>query len=327
MGDRCSIFHNLVRDIGVSTGASGNPGVCNNAMAGICHQTFGTGEETNVGKTEEPILPVSTSTPPNFPPEQRRLFVEVLELMNARNVPYVVSGAFALQKHTGIWRDTKDLDLFLAPEDVPKALSELAAHGFETEVCDPVWLAKAHRADFFVDLITGMSNAVISVDRSWIERAAPADILGVPSRVLGAEELIASKLFVTRRERFDGADIVHVIHGTQGRLDWDRVLKTVSEHWEIVLWAMVLFQYTYPAQSHFIPRRIWDDLLGRLRDQLDNPNPRAHFRGSLLDENMFAIDVHEWGMANLIERSRALREGKIPSDLGEQVQRNVADVA
>ena len=257
---------------------------------------------------EDRPLPISTSTPPLFPAEQRDLFVEVLTLMNERGVPYVVSGAFALQQHTGIWRNTKDLDLFMAPSDVPRALAELIAAGFKTEVCDPVWLWKAHRAGYFVDIITGMSNAVITVDSSWVERAVHSNILGVPSRVLAAEELIASKLFVTRRERFDGADIVHVIHGTRGKLDWDRVLQLVGEHWGIVLWAMMLFQYTYPAQSDYIPRNVWDDLLGRLRAELDNPNPRAHFRGSLLDENMFAIDVHEWGLANLIERQRAQRE-------------------
>jgi len=268
-----------------------------------------------VQKRDEKPLPVSSSQKPVFPPEQERLFREVLELMNASKIPYVVSGAFALGQHTGIWRNTKDLDLFLAPEDIPAALDKLKEAGLETEVCDPVWLAKAHSGDFFVDLITGMSNAVITVDRSWIDRGSPAEVIGVPSRVLGPEELIASKLFVTRRERFDGADIVHVIHGTQGRLDWDRVLSIVGEHWMIVLWAMILFQYTYPAHCNYIPRKVWDDLLGRLRGELDSPNPRAHFRGSLIDENMFAIDVHEWGMANLIEYHRSLREEKLlPTD-------------
>src|SRR5205085_10918580 len=119
-------------------------------------------------------LPVSTSVEPDFPPEQRALFCEVLQHMNHAEVPYVVSGAFALQQHTGIWRNTKDLDLFLPPEAVPEALRHLQEQGFETEIRDPVWLAKAHRDGYFVDLITGMSNAVITVDQSWIERSHEA---------------------------------------------------------------------------------------------------------------------------------------------------------
>ncbi len=261
-------------------------------------------------------MPVSSSQPPVFPPEQKELFCGVLQLLNQSGIPYAVAGAFALGQHTGIWRNTKDLDLFLAPPDIPLALEKLKETGFQTEICDPVWLAKAHRGEFYVDLITGMSNAVITVDRSWIARSSPAEIVGVPTRVLAPEELIASKLFVTRRERFDGADIAHVIQGTQGKLDWKRVLDIVGEHWMILLWAMVLFQYVYPAHCGYIPRSVWNDLLGRLRRELDHPNPRAHFRGSLIDEKMFAIDVNEWGMANLIEYHRGLRDLKPASDKG-----------
>lgn len=260
---------------------------------------------------EDKPLPVSSSSPPVFPPEQESLFREVLSLLNDTGVPYVVSGAFALKEHTGICRNTKDLDLFLAPDGVPKALQELRRAGFEVEVKDPVWLAKAHRDDFFVDLITGMSNGIITVDRSWIDGGTPSEILGVPVRVLGPEELLASKLFVVFRERFDGADIVHLIYKTRGKLDWNRVLNLVGEHWQLVLWVLVLFQYVYPHQSDAVPATLWTDLLDRFRKNLDNPGTVANFRGSLLDDRMFAIDVNEWGLDNLLEESRRLREPKI----------------
>jgi predicted nucleotidyltransferase len=263
---------------------------------------------------EDKPLPISSSAPPQFPAEQESLFREVLTLMNERGVPYAISGAFALREHTGICRNTKDLDLFLAPEDVPKALDELRAAGFETEVKDPVWLAKAHRDDFFVDLITGMSNGIVTVDRSWIERATPSQILGVPVKVLAPEELLVSKIFIAFRERFDGADIVHIVYGTRGKLDWDRVLLLVGEHWQLLLWALVLFQYVYPQESDAVPARIWDKLLQRFRDGLKAPNTSSNFRGSLLDERMFAIDVNEWGLDNLLEESRRRREPKIPTD-------------
>ena len=256
-------------------------------------------------------LPVSSSVPPEFPPEQRTLFCEVLGHLNHAGVPYVVSGAFALQQHTGIWRDTKDLDLFLPAEAVPHALQHLREQGFETEIRDPVWLAKAHRNGYYVDLITGMSNGVITVDQSWIDRGSHSVVLGVPARVLAPEELIASKLFVNFRERFDGADVVHVIFGTKGRLDWQRLLGLVGDHWELLLWEVVLFHYIYPAYRDYVPREVWDELLARLRADLDSPKSSAPFRGSLLDEKMFAIDVREWGMENLLQEQRDRREPKI----------------
>ena len=265
----------------------------------------------------EKELPVSTSVPPDFPPEQRALFCEVLEHLNQAGVQYVVSGAFALQQHTGIWRNTKDLDLFLTSEAVPEALRHLQEQGFETEVRDPVWLAKAHRDGFFVDLITGMSNAVITVDQSWIDRGSPCVVLGVNTRVLAAEELIASKLFVNFRERFDGADVVHIIYGTRGKIDWGRLLQLVGEHWELLLWELMLFHYVYPAKQDYVPRHIWNELLSRFRRQLDAPSAKLPFRGSLIDEKMFSIDMKEWGMENLLREQRESREPRIEEPSAE----------
>jgi hypothetical protein len=259
----------------------------------------------------EKELPVSSSVHPDFPPEMRSLFCEVLDHLNRVRVPYVVAGAFALQKHTGIWRDTKDLDLFLPAEVAAEALRHLAEEGFEVEITDPVWLAKTYRDGYYVDLITGMSNAIITVDQSWIDRGSESVVLGVRTRVLAAEELIASKLFVNFRERFDGADITHVIYATKGGLDWTRLRQIAGEQWEILLWELILFHYIYPSKQDYVPRDVWDDLLGRMRSQLDSPTPKAPFRGSLIDEKMFAIDVHEWGLENLLEKQRQQRHPKI----------------
>lgn len=52
---------------------------------------------------------------------------------------------------------------------------------------------------------------MLVVGDSWIERAHPALIYGVTTQVLAPEELVASKIFIARRERFDGADIAHII--------------------------------------------------------------------------------------------------------------------
>lgn len=246
-------------------------------------------------------MPVSSSRPPAFCLDQETLFREVMELMNRNRVQCVVSGAFALHEHTGIWRDTKDLDLFMPANEVGKALRLLEKDGFQTEIRDPVWLAKACRGDYFVDLITGMSNGVIRVDYSWVKRASRSDVFGISIRVLAPEELIASKIFVTRRERFDGADICHVIYGTRGNIDWNRLLHLAGEHWEMLLWCLVLYHYVYPAHTQYVPREIWDELLQRFKIELQHPNKNLQFRGSLIDEKMFAIDVEEWGKRNLID--------------------------
>jgi hypothetical protein len=128
--------------------------------------------------------------------------------------------------------------------------------------------------------------------------------------VLAAEELVASKLFIARRERFDGADVVHVVYGTRGKLKWQRILQLVGEHWEMLLWALVLFRYCYPAQADYVPEKVWGDLLRRCQDE--RPDPTARFRGSLVDDKQFAIDVNEWGLENVLQEMRERRLKSLP---------------
>jgi hypothetical protein len=261
--------------------------------------------------SEELALPVTSSTEPELHADQERLYQDVLRLLKAHGIAHAVSGAFALQEHTGVRRPAKDLDIFLTAESAAVALDVLDKHGFRCEVCDPIWLAKAHRDDFFVDFIIGMSNAAILVTDSWIARGRPATVVGIQTKILAAEELLASKLFVVRRERFDGADIAHIIYATAGMLDWSRILELSGAHWEMLLWSLLLFRYIYPAQSQYVPLVVWTQLTNRLMLRLLNPDPTARFRGSLVDENMFAIDVKEWGLDDLLSEYRACRAKKI----------------
>jgi hypothetical protein len=250
---------------------------------------------------------VTSATPQRLPKKQKELFRDVLTYLSESEIPFAVSGAIALQQHTGICRNTKDLDIFLAAENGGNALACLRKHGLRCEIRDPVWLAKVYRDKYFVDLITGMSNAVITVDESWITNSYPGNILGVPVRLLAPEELLVSKLFVTRRERFDGADIAHIIYASEGKLDWERILKHAGEHWEILFWSLVLFRYVYPGNSDFVPASLWKNLIERFAQATSHPDPHQEFRGSLIDDHMFAIDVKEWGLENILARYRAER--------------------
>jgi hypothetical protein len=150
-----------------------------------------------------------------------------------------------------------------------------------------------------------MSNGIIVVKDSWIEHAHPAQVCGVSSRVLAPEEMVVSKLFVTRRERFDGADIAHIIFALKGKLDWNRILRLAGDHWELVLWNLILFRYVYPAQADYVPQDLWQELLGRVSKTVQSPEATPRFRGTLVDDAMFAIDVEEWGLDNLLAEQRS----------------------
>ena len=121
-------------------------------------------------------------------------------------------------------------------------------------------------------------------------------------------------MFVIRRERFDGADIAHIIHGTKGRIEWRRILELAGEHWEIVLWALILFRYVYPAHTDYVPAWLWQDLLSRYMHLVQHPDPNAPFRGSLVDENIFSIDIKDWGLEDVQKgyRERQLEKQRAP---------------
>jgi hypothetical protein len=263
---------------------------------------------------EEPELPVTSSIEPDWPPEARECYESALHALLGRNINFVVGGAVSVHTHTGIWRTTKDLDLLLTPGDMPDALRCLEDRGFDTYVKDPVWLAKARRGDYYVDLITGIGNASRAVDETWIERSVPEVVLGIPCRVLGAEELIASKIFVAYRERFDGADLVHLFRCRSRSLDWPRLLQLVGAHWELLFWSLVLFAYVYPAQTGIVPDQVWEELIGWFTDRIHHPNKDAPFRGSLLDPRMFAIDVKEWGERDLYTEYCARHPGLMETE-------------
>jgi hypothetical protein len=88
-------------------------------------------------------------------------------------------------------------------------------------------------------------------------------------------------------------------------------MELVGEHWEMLLWSLVLFRYVYPAQSHYVPAEIWCELLRRFEAEIRNTDSEATFRGSLVDDNMFAIDVNEWRMPNLLAERRAQRLAQV----------------
>jgi hypothetical protein len=86
-----------------------------------------------------------------IPDEEREVYRRALEALNAAGVPFVVAGAYAIYEHTGIYRKTKDLDLFFQPESVVEAARALRGAGFVTRLEDEHWLAKATYGEHFVD--------------------------------------------------------------------------------------------------------------------------------------------------------------------------------
>lgn len=62
-------------------------------------------------------------------PEQKdshRFYRDVLETLRHAEVPFLISGGFALQHLTGILREVRDLDVFVLEKHIHAALQALA---------------------------------------------------------------------------------------------------------------------------------------------------------------------------------------------------------
>lgn len=245
---------------------------------------------------------------PDFEAEAREVYVEALDALHRAGVRYMLGGAVALNTYTGIWRDTKDLDVFVPGEAVARVLGVLAEAGFESEVADPLWLAKAWRGELFVDVIHGSHNGTGPVDESWLQNAKEVTVLDRRVCVIPAEEMILSKIFVVAKDRCDVDDVLHLIFTTHGNLDWERMLSKIGDHWELLLAYLHFYRYVYPSHVHYLPKWVLQTLLNRYtEDAKDTTDGPLRFRGTMLDENTFRVDVEEWGLPD--ERA-ATREAR-----------------
>jgi hypothetical protein len=224
------------------------------------------------------------------------LYGNALARLAASGIPFLIGGAFALERYTGIARNTKDLDIFLRPRDLDAALSELGTLGCRTEVPFPHWLAKAATAEGVIDFIFSSGNGVAQVDDLWFEHAVDARVLDVAVKLCPAEETIWSKALIMERERFDGADVAHLIRALGPGLGWRRLLWRFGPHWRVLLSHLVLFGFIYPGERWRVPDEVMRELVGRLASEVD---ARRHDErlcyGTMLSRAQYLPDVQTWG--------------------------------
>lgn len=226
----------------------------------------------------------------------KALYRHALDLLRQIHCPFLVGGAYALAGYTGITRHTKDFDLFVLPHDAQAALDQLAAGGFQTEMTFPHWLGKAYAGDEFIDVIFSSGNGIARVDDCWFEHATEMEVLGTLVAACPPEEIIWSKCFIQERERFDGADIAHLLHATAATLDWGRLVARFGPHWRALLAHLVLFGFIYPERRNSIPEWVMVELTDRLNREMKTSAPAdTTCRGTLLSREQYLIDIQRWG--------------------------------
>lgn len=151
---------------------------------------------------------------------------EVVDTLGQTGIAYLFGGGLAA-KCFGRERLTKDIDLFVRPENADKLLEALEKAGFKTQKTDPKWLYKAKKDDIPIDIIF-KSAGNIFLDDETFKRATPMEFMGRPINILPPEDLIIMKSLATGEftpnHWYDALDVIK-----STPVDWD-YLKRRAKH-------------------------------------------------------------------------------------------------
>ena len=217
---------------------------------------------------------------------------DALDLLGRSRIPYLLGGAFAFLHQTGIDKSTKDLDIFVRPADVPRVLEVCRKAGYDAELVFSHWLAKIHAPEGFIDVIFSSGNGIATVDDGWFEHAREGDLLGLRVLIAPVEETLWSKAYVMERDRFDGADVAHILLAHGDRLDWRRLIERFGPHWRVLFAHLVMFGFIYPSERSRVPDWVLRELGDRLAEETEAPDsPTPVCNGTLLSWAQYLGDV------------------------------------
>lgn len=145
-------------------------------------------------------------------------------------------------------------------------------------------------------MIFSSGSGVAPVDEEWFAHAVPERVFGLPVRLCPPEEIIWQKAFIMERERYDGADVLHMLRACRDWLDWERLIRRFGDDWRVLLSHLTLFGFVYPDERDVIPDRVVRELTTRLRrEQSCDPPDERVCRGTLLSRAQYLVDVEREG--------------------------------
>lgn len=220
-----------------------------------------------------------------IPDEQWAIYERVIDAASRAGLRFLLGGAFSLAAYTGDWRNTKDLDFFILPEErdrMVRILTDLELRDYYDQLpYERHWIYRAVADDTIVDAIWQMANHRAAVDESWFTHAPWLRIRGREVAVLSIEELIWTKIYVIQRDRCDWPDLVNVLHRAGCALDWERLLYRLSEDAPLLAALLTIFRWLCPGHAGEFPGWIWERL-GLAPPPENAPSVEPH-RACLLD--------------------------------------------
>jgi hypothetical protein len=120
----------------------------------------------------------------------------------------------------------------------------------------------------------------------------------MPVKIVPCEELLWQKCFVMERERFDGADIMHILRSRAESLDWNRLLERFGSHWPLLYTYLIFFHFVYPSDARTLPSAVLEDLAARMSEMRANPRDDRICQGTLVSRAQYLLDIGQYGYSD-----------------------------
>ncbi|HEY7476878.1 MAG TPA: nucleotidyltransferase [Actinomycetota bacterium] len=161
-----------------------------------------------------------------------------LDALRSASIPFLVMGGIA-SAVVGRPRWTRDVDLFVRPEDAERTLRALEAGAFATEVQDRHWLGKARLGEITVDVIW-RSTPDILLDDEMLERGVSMEFKGRTIPLVPPEDLVVMKTMATSEDTprywYDALSILARVD-----LDWSYLVRRARASGVRRVLAVLLF--------------------------------------------------------------------------------------
>lgn len=231
---------------------------------------------------------------------EREFYQMVLGALSISSIDFLVGGGFALERYTGIQRDIKDCDIFVRRDDCTRVLDLFTAAGYDSKLSFPHWLGKITHDGYTVDIIFNSGNGTGAVDDDWFFHGIHADVLGIPVKLVPPEEMIHSKSYIMERERYDGADVAHLIHACGETMNWQRLVRRMGKHWKVLFSHVVLYSFAYPTETFTkVPHWLIQEFSRRFSlEPLESSTSDRVCNGTFLSRQQYLTDVRESGFTD-----------------------------
>jgi hypothetical protein len=219
-----------------------------------------------------PVQPAALKVTVHHPAELNSFIPEadwpvyrsVLRNARARGVRVAMSGGFTSSFYTALWRNTKDMDLCILPQDresMIEATREAGLHDLYDEMpYDRRWIYRSTCEGIIVDIIWRLANMQGDVDDVWLSAGPDVRLYDETLKLVPPEEMIWSKIHIVQRERCDWPDIMNMLYATGSALDWRRLIERLKDEERLLSSVLLIFSWITPGRARTFPQWIWDRL-------------------------------------------------------------------